>query len=358
MTRMTSHTVSSPSPGGSLFSEEETPAAGVQPASPSAAITQLAGQVPATAWLGTSSWHYPGWGGLVWDRIYTEKQLSQTGLPAYAQYPLFAAVGLDRGFYRPLTVAQYAGYAADVPDAFRFVVKAPSQVTDALIRDAGGKGKQPNPDFLQAQMACEQFVAPACQGMGHKLGALVFQISPLSRPWLRDMSAAIDRLHAMLRAAVDATAAADTPGAVVAVEVRNPEWLTPDFIAALKDARATYCLGLHPRMPPIDQQLPILRQLWPGPFVCRWNLNIKHGAFGYERARALYSPFDTLVDPDTDTRNVLARVIAGTVGAGQPAFVTVSNKAEGSAPLSVGALAAALASEVARRQAGRDGTVR
>ena len=59
-------------------------------------------------------------------------------------------------------------------------------------------------------------------------------------------------------------------------------------------------------------------------------------------AKGLYEPFDRLIDPDLDTREALARVIAGTVGAGQPAYVTINNKAEGSAPLSVAALAEAV----------------
>lgn len=90
--------------------------------------------------------------------------------------------------------------------------------------------------------------------------------------------------------------------------------------------------------------MPILRTLWPGPLVCRWNLNFSYGAFGYEQARDDYAPFNQLVDPDPDpdTRAALTRVIAGTVGAGQPAYVTVNNKAEGSAPLSIRALAKAI----------------
>jgi len=56
----------------------------------------------------------------------------------------------------------------------------------------------------------------------------------------------------------------------------------------------------------------------------------------------VYAPYDKLVDPDLDTRAALARVIAGTVGAGQNAYVTLSNKAEGSSPLSVRALAEAV----------------
>lgn len=344
---MTSNRADPPPHSGSLFPEEDTGAPGVAPASPDTSIRELAARLPYGLRLGTSSWNFPGWAGLVWDRLYTDKQLSREGLAAYAQHPLLGAVSVDRGFYRPLTVEQYAAYAADVTEMFRFVVKAPGLVTDPLIRESGGKGKQANPRFLDGELACESFVTPACKGLGDKLGALVFQISPLPRQWLDRIDELIERLRDMLRAASEARAQA--PNAVIAVEVRNPEWLTPAFVAALKDSGATYCLGLHPKLPPITEQLPILRRLWPGPFVCRWNLNVKHGAFGYERAREDYAPFDKLVDPDPDTRTTLARVIAGTVGAGQPAFVTINNKAEGSAPLSVQALAEAVLSEAARR---------
>lgn len=148
------------------------------------------------------------------------------------------------------------------------------------------------------------------------------------------------RLHALLAALPDLRKAA--PDGVAAVEVRDPQWLTPDFAAALRDTGATYCMGLHAKVPRIAEQLPILRALWPGPLVCRWNLNPLHGAFGYEKARRQYAPYDRLADPDLETRAALARVIAGTVGAGHNAFVTLSNKAEGSAPLSVAELARAV----------------
>jgi Protein of unknown function DUF72 len=93
--------------------------------------------------------------------------------------------------------------------------------------------------------------------------------------------------------------------------------------------------------------LPILRKLWPGPLVCRWNLHAKHGKFGYEAAKLSYEPFDRLVDEDLATRETLARVIAGTLKGGQQALVTINNKAEGSAPLSVMKLAQAVSQRLA-----------
>jgi uncharacterized protein YecE (DUF72 family) len=87
---------------------------------------------------------------------------------------------------------------------------------------------------------------------------------------------------------------------------------------------------------------PLLRALWPGPLVARWNLNRLHGPFGYEEAEKKYGEFNEMLDPDPETRAELARIIRGTAGAGEEVFVTISNKAEGSAPLSVRALAQAI----------------
>jgi hypothetical protein len=73
--------------------------------------------------LGASNWSYPGWAGTVWDEgPYSEAVLAKNGLTAYAQHPLLRCVGIDRSFYRPLTEGQYARYAGQVPDDFRFVV--------------------------------------------------------------------------------------------------------------------------------------------------------------------------------------------------------------------------------------------
>lgn len=322
----------------SLFDEQ--PGGIVRPAAFSSELIELATALPLHLRLGGSSWSYPGWAGIVWDKEYPETTLSRYGLTAYAKYPLFRTVSLDRSFYKPMSMAQYAQYAAQVPDDFRFVVKAPSVVTDASIRDESGRGMKTNGSFLDPRVALHACVDPLLQGLGSKLGALVFQISPLPYAMLDTMPEQIARLHTLLSTIPDLRAA--VPGSVVAVEVRDPQWLTPSFVDVLRAAGATYCLGLHAKMPPIAEQLPILRALWPGPLVCRWNLNPLHGAYGYEDAEKQYEPFDRMQDPDVATRLQLARVIAGTVGRGQNAFVSLSNQAEGCGPLSAIELAKAV----------------
>lgn len=317
----------------------------VRPLPPDAALQALADGLPARLRLGTSSWSYPGWNGLVWDGPHAETALARKGLPAYVQHPLLRTVSLDRAFYRPLTATQYATYAAQVPDDFRFVVKAANLVTDATVRSENGRPVQANPAFLDPALAVREVAEPLVEGLAGRLGVLVFQLSPLPLQWLGDLPAFFERLRAMLRALPDLRAAA--PGSIVAVEVRDPVLLCPALAEVLRDCGATYCLGLHARLPPIGAQLPLLRALWPGPLVCRWNLHRRHGPYGYAEAERLYAPYDRLHDPDEPTRAALAQVIAGTTGAGQDAFVTVSNTAEGSAPLSVRALAEAVRDRLA-----------
>ncbi|HEY0961261.1 MAG TPA: DUF72 domain-containing protein [Pseudomonadales bacterium] len=315
-------------------------AGGVAAATPDPALRELAAALPANLRLGTSSWSFPGWAGLVWDRDYSVSALARNGLAAYARHPLMRTVSLDRSFHQMLSAAQFAQYAAQVGDDFRFVVKAPSVITDAQVRDEDGRGRKLNPNFLDAAQLERLVIEPLLNGLGHKLGALLFQISPVPDVWLAHMPELLDRLQTLLKAVPDLRAAA--PDAVIAVEVRNAQWLVPRFVEVLRSAGATYCIGIHPKMPPIAEQLWVLRALWPGPLVCRWNLNPLHGAYGFEDAERKYEPFDSLQDPDTQTRNALARVIAGTVNAGHNAFVTVNNNAEGCAPQSLAELARAV----------------
>ncbi len=320
------------------------PRADVEAATPDDALSALALRLPERLHLGTSSWTFPGWRDLVWRDTYAESLLARRGLPAYARHPLLRTVSLDRAFYRPLTTTQYAQLAAQVPEGFRFIVKAPSLVSDAWVRGAEGRGLQANEAFLDPGLTLAEFVQPALDGLGTRLGALVLQISPLPTRWLASPGAFFDRLDTLLAALP--RPAERVAGAVLAVEVRDAALLQPRLADVLRAHGATYCLGLHARLPPIEAQLPMLRALWPGPLVCRWNLHRKHGAHGYESAKADYAPFDRLVDEDLETRQVLARVIAGTTRAGHAAYVSINNKAEGSAPLSVRRLAESVAALV------------
>jgi uncharacterized protein YecE (DUF72 family) len=320
----------------SLFSPDEadrpaSDAVPVGPASVSSEVLELAMQLPHHLYLGTSSWYFPGWHGLVWDRVADEATLSRTGLNAYARHPLLNTVCIDRAFYTPLDLVQYRAYASQVPDRFRFVVKAPGAVTQSWLRGGDGTPKG-NPTFLDAGYALEHFVEPCLRGLGTKAGALLFQFPPLGRAQLRDPSRFISRLHGFLGALPE--------GPLYAVEMRDAAVLSRRFFAAVREGGAHYTVSVHPRLPAVAVQAAGMAGSGPGPLVVRWNLNPREE---YEAAKARYSPFDRLVDEDVSTRESIARLVAPPLAAAQPVYVIANNKAEGSAPLTLARLGSAIA---------------
>jgi uncharacterized protein YecE (DUF72 family) len=306
----------------------------VQPAPMPPELAALSGQLPAHLRLGTSSWSYPGWDGLVYGGDYSTSTLAKHGLLAYAAHPLLHSVSLDRSFYAPLTLADYLAYAAQTPEHFRFIVKAPSSVTDAVLRDERGTPERPNPCFLNVEIALREFVTPCIEGLGTRAGALVFQFSPLPQHWL---AASVDWI-----AQVGNFFAALPPlpqGCWYALEIRDAALLTPRLIKMLQATGVRYCLAVHARMPDVVRQasaLALLDAHAAGPLIVRWSL---HSGFKYEQAKAKYHPFNAVVDADPATRTALAQLAAHYALAGQQVMITISNKAEGCAPLTCFALA-------------------
>ena len=74
---------------------------------------------------------------------------------------------------------------------------------------------------------------------------------------------------------------------------------------------------------------------------------------GYEEARELYAPFDRLVNEDPGVRGDITELVLEALAEGRPVYVTVNNKAEGSAPVSIERLAAAVVERLAPACAAR-----
>lgn len=287
---------------------------GVGPAQIAPALRALGEALPEHVHLGTSSWSFPGWRGIVWDRSASRSVLAECGLAAYARHPVLRGVGIDRSYYDPLDAETYRAYADAVPEGFRFLVKAHRDLTTR---------RSDNPRYLDDAFARERVIPPWREGLGERAGPLVFQFPPqrASRADAPERFAA--DLHAFLERL--------PRGPLYAVEIRHGRWLTPRLANALADAGAVPCLTVHPSMPPLSEQAGVWGTGWPA-LVARWMLG---GEQAYEDARSRYAPFDRLVDPDPATRRALAGLCRDAASRGAPCFVTVNNKAEGSAPLSV-----------------------
>lgn len=171
--------------------------------------------------VGTSGWSYPEW----------QPAFYPPGLPRDRFLQHYAgrlgACEINATFYRTQSEATVAGWAAAVPEAFRFAVK----VHRAVTQRPGGTLPPP---ALTARFLAS--IAP----LGERLGALLVQPDP-DRP--RDDEA----LRALL--------AVFPPGSPLAVELRHPTWEDPAVDALIAEVGATRVLteteGVVPeRLPP------------------------------------------------------------------------------------------------------------
>jgi uncharacterized protein YecE (DUF72 family) len=303
----------------------------VAAAPPKPELIALGGRLSPLLQLGTMSWSFPGWAGTVYGEGVQERLLASHGLAAYAQHPLLRAVEIDRTFYEPLPAEAFAGFAAQVPDRFRFLVKAHQACTidryPAHARYGSQRGED-NPLFLDAAYANEAVVAPLA-GLGSKLSALIFQfppqlgVSPDTFP---------NRLHRFLSAL--------PKGPTYAVELRVSELLTPAYGAVLADVGALHVHNVWTAMPSVLDQARTLPAATRRPLIVRW---LMRAGDVYASALDRYAPFNRVVDEDASSRSAIAQLVKKALGHAVPAFVTVNNKAEGCAPESIVRLAGELA---------------
>lgn len=315
-----------------LFPDEPTQhSALVGPAEVPEGLGAVARQLPETLRLGTSSWSFPGWEGIVYDRRASQRVLARHGLEAYGRHPLLRAVGIDRTYYRPLPSDDFGAYADAVPADFRFLVKADRVLTSPVDPSSYGV-RTDNPLFLDVEHAKRHVVGPMMEGLGEKAGPLLFQFSPMSPAVAGGTRPFLDRLHDFLTAL--------PRGPVYAVELRTPAFFDDDYVRVLESTGAAHCFNVHPAMTPLDRQLGKISPFHQPALVVRWML---HDGLEYEVAKDRYEPFHRIVDEDRVSRERIAVAVLDALVAERPAFVIANNKAEGSAPLTVFRLAERIA---------------
>jgi uncharacterized protein YecE (DUF72 family) len=303
----------------------------VGPARPAGPLLDVAARLPREVRLGTSSWSFPGWQSIVYDRAASEGTLATDGLAAYAAHPLLRSVCLDRTYYRPLTAEQLGVYAAHVPDDFRFVVKADRLLTSPLDPETGVMRAR-NPLFLDAGYATEACVLPLVEGLGAKAGMLLFQFPPMPATLVGGRAAFLQRLRRFLEAL--------PKGVTYALELRTPSLLAAEYVELLDVTGAAHCFNVHPAMSPLARQLEIVQSFYQPVLLLRWMLR---PGLEYEAARQKYEPFDRLVDEDHATRELVARTALDALLGEREVIVIANNKAEGSAPLTLFRLAERIA---------------
>lgn len=300
----------------------------MRPAVPRPEVLQVAKRLPKNLHMGTSSLSFPGWAGIVYAEQYRVPVLARYGLRAYAQHPILNALNVDSTFYKPPDVQLLTQQAALVPEDFRFVVKAYTGLTTAPDTPRA-RQRGIEPVFLDSAFAERKVIRPLMQAFGAKLGAVLFQFSPLGFRYTQRPETFVARLREFLLSL--------PRGPMYTIELRDPEILGSQYEEALAGSGAVHCSTVHSRMPPVDSQVA---EGGAGPLIIRWMLQ---QGDDYERAGARFAPFNRILEPDKLSRSRITGLVKRGLSAGRDVYVLAANNAEGSAPLTLQELAMAVA---------------
>ncbi len=280
----------------------------------------LAAARPPCLSIGTSSWTYRGWNGIVFAGNPTLQHLIDHGLAEYAQHPLFSTVSIDRGYYQPLAADDFRRYASQLPPEYRCALK----VWNAVTAPTAGKTGAANPHFLDAPFFLDSVFSVAEKNFAPHLGPLLFQFPSMGAvPWMSSaqFSARLDAFFEKLPRRFD-----------YAVELRDESYLTPSHLNVLRRHGVAHLFNHWERMPSIGSQLK-LPNVFTG--TCVVSRVLLPQGKGYEAQREAFEPFAHLQATDTQMRQDVCALILRCQAEQKRTYVLVGNKAEGCSPLTV-----------------------
>lgn len=299
-------------------------------------LNALKDAIPPGVRFGTSTWNYPGWTGLVYHRTYPASGATAKMLAEYARFPLFGTVGIDASFYGPPKPATLASWAAALPPGFPCVSKVWDRLTVRTWtgpRDAARSG-QLNPDFLNAALFRSDVYEPYRAHFGDHTGPFVFEFQAIGKDdgiSPTQFADLLDRFFDQL-----------PPEGSYAVEIRNPELLTPPYFAVLREHDVAHLFNSWTRMPSLGSQLDLAESV-TGRFLIARAL-LRPGRT-YSEAVDQFAPYDRIREANPELRHDLVRLARTAAGLRIPAYLLVNNRAEGSAPLTIAAVARMLADQ-------------
>jgi uncharacterized protein YecE (DUF72 family) len=306
---------------GSLFDEPST-------FDRSRLVERLAALAARNIFIGGSSWKYEGWLGQVYTRSrylvkgrFSRKMFDANCLREYAE--TFPTVCGDFAFYQFPTPEFWERLFLQTPDGFRFAFKAPEQITCNIFPKHARYGAQAgvaNPEFLNAEMIKQMFLRPLWRHRA-KTALLIFEFGAFGKRSFADVSEFLDRLHPFL--------AALPREFRYAVEVRNPDFLQPEYFQCLRSHGVAHVYNAWSKMPELGQQIAIPDSVTADFIVSRALLRAGRS---YEEAVATFAPYTEIKDPNPQTRDALRVLIERSREERRMAFLFVNNRLEGNAP--------------------------
>ena len=278
--------------------------------------------------FGTSSWKYPGWKGMVYTRSYPSKRdFDQECLAEYAT--IFPTVCADFALYDFPKPLQMRAFHESTPEEFTVSFKVTDRITIKRYPNLprhGDLAGTVNPDFLNMTLFEDAFLRPLEELKG-KVGVIIFEFStfyPSTGITLPVFMKLLDPFLAKLPASYR-----------FAVEIRNADFLTPEYLQLLQAHGVAHVLNSWSRMPAIDEQLAAPGSL-PAPFTAVRAL-LKPGRT-YQEAVDTFQPYDRVQEPQPAIRQALADTVLRCMKEDKKVYAYVNNRVEGNSPRTIEAI--------------------
>lgn len=274
--------------------------------------------------IGTCSWRFPSWAGIVYS--------AAEGIDDLAEYARrYDTVEVDRWFWSLFgggepklpDPADVEGYRRSVPSDFRFSVKAPDAITLTHFRPKSRGGPLlPNPHFLSPDLFAR--FTSSLGPLGETLGPIILQFGYLNRRHLHGQAELLERLAGF----VDVIPS----GHQLALEIRNPMWLNAKHFEFANRHGLLPVLLQGYWMPPVWDTYREHRDLLHGAGTVVIRL---HGPDREGMEERTGRRWDRLVVERDDELREIVGMSRDLLDAGADAYLNVNNHYEGSAPLTI-----------------------
>jgi uncharacterized protein YecE (DUF72 family) len=277
--------------------------------------------------IGTCSWKFDSWKGLFYDSSKTYRP--DDYLADYARH--LNSVEIDQWFWSLFPggvklpdIGTVKSYADSVPDDFLFTVKAPNSLTLTHFYTKQPKkhaeyGGRTNTHFLDNELL-ERFLERLTM-MESKLGPIMFQFEYLNKKKMASKELFFEKFHEFIIRA--------PKGYRFAIEIRNPNYLSPAFFQFLKEHGLGYVYLEGYYMPHIGE---VYKKFQPE--TADFCIIRLHGGDRLEIETQTGGLWDRVISPKPQGLKAAAQIVRTNRKQNILTFVNLNNHFEGSAPIS------------------------
>jgi uncharacterized protein YecE (DUF72 family) len=268
--------------------------------------------------IGTCSWKYDSWKGLVYSDSVGKEYLSE-----YSQH--YKIVEVDQWFWslfgdkvvmpKPEVVAEYV---SGVPKDFRFSIKVPNAIT---LTHQHGKGPlEVNPHFLSNALMDDflKFLEP----MSKQINSLIFQFEYLNKQKMPNQMVFHDRLQEFCE---------NLPLRFhYCIETRNQNYINRPYFEFLQSIGLSHVFLQGYWMPSIFHVFGHFKEYIKNHTVIRL-----HGSDRKGIEQKANSKWNKIIDPKDGELHNLSKMIHELIEREVKVTLSVNNHYEGSAPMTI-----------------------